>query len=66
MRAVKMKSKDCRRNQTGLFSAALIVAGMVTMGTTQVNRIYHLDRGYENIVGKLRQLGARIQRVEEK
>jgi len=31
-----------------------------------VNRIYHLDRGYERMDEKLRQLGARIQRVEEK
>jgi len=46
-------------------SAALVVAGLVARGTTQVNRIYHLDRGYENIDGKLRQLGARIERVEE-
>jgi UDP-N-acetylglucosamine 1-carboxyvinyltransferase len=47
-------------------SAALVIAGMAAKGATQVNRIYHLDRGYENIDGKLRQLGARIQRVEEK
>jgi UDP-N-acetylglucosamine 1-carboxyvinyltransferase len=47
-------------------SAALVIAGMAAKGTTEVNRIYHLDRGYENIDGKLRHLGARIQRVEEK
>ena len=46
-------------------SAALVLAGLVARGTTQVNRVYHLDRGYENIDGKLRQLGARIERVEE-
>lgn len=46
-------------------SAALVVAGLAARGTTQVNRIYHLDRGYENIDGKLRQLGARVERVEE-
>jgi len=46
-------------------SAALVIAGLAAKGTTQVNRIYHLDRGYENIDGKMRQLGARIQRVEE-
>jgi UDP-N-acetylglucosamine 1-carboxyvinyltransferase len=46
-------------------SAALVVAGLAAKGTTQVNRVYHIDRGYENIDGKLRQLGARIQRVEE-
>lgn len=46
-------------------SAALVIAGLAAKGTTQVNRIYHLDRGYDNMDGKLRSLGARIQRVEE-
>ncbi|NOS71645.1 MAG: UDP-N-acetylglucosamine 1-carboxyvinyltransferase [Verrucomicrobia bacterium] len=46
-------------------SAALVIAGLAAKGTTQVNRIYHLDRGYENMDGKLRALGARIQRVDE-
>ncbi len=46
-------------------SAALVIAGLAARGKTQVNRVYHLDRGYENIDGKLRQLGARIERVEE-
>jgi UDP-N-acetylglucosamine 1-carboxyvinyltransferase len=46
-------------------SAALVIAGLAAKGTTQVNRVYHIDRGYENIDRKLRQLGARIQRVEE-
>ena len=47
-------------------SAALVIAGLAAQGTTQVNRIYHLDRGYEQIDQKLRRLGGRIQRVEEK
>jgi len=46
-------------------SAALIIAGLAARGTTRVNRVYHIDRGYENIDGKLRRLGARIERVEE-
>jgi UDP-N-acetylglucosamine 1-carboxyvinyltransferase len=46
-------------------SAALVIAGLAARGTTQVNRVYHLDRGYENIDVKLRQLGARVERVEE-
>jgi UDP-N-acetylglucosamine 1-carboxyvinyltransferase len=46
-------------------SAALVIAGMAASGSTQVNRIYHLDRGYEKIDEKLRKLGARIKRVEE-
>ncbi|MCS7336775.1 MAG: UDP-N-acetylglucosamine 1-carboxyvinyltransferase [Verrucomicrobiae bacterium] len=45
-------------------SAALVIAGLAAKGTTQVNRIYHIDRGYENIDTKLRRLGARIQRIE--
>lgn len=44
-------------------SAALVIAGLVAKGATQVNRIYHLDRGYEKIDEKLRKLGARIERV---
>ena len=47
-------------------SAALVIAGLAAKGTTQVNRIYHLDRGYERMDEKLRKLGARIQRIEEK
>jgi UDP-N-acetylglucosamine 1-carboxyvinyltransferase len=46
-------------------SAALVIAGMAAQGATQVNRIYHLDRGYEKIDAKLRHLGARIQRIQE-
>ena len=46
-------------------SAALVLAGLAARGTTQVNRVYHIDRGYEDIDGKLRQLGARIERIEE-
>jgi UDP-N-acetylglucosamine 1-carboxyvinyltransferase len=46
-------------------SAALVIAGLSAKGTTQVNRIYHLDRGYEKIDQKLVQLGARIERVSQ-
>src|SRR6266581_467601 len=46
-------------------SAALVLAGLAAKGTTQVNRIYHLDHGYEKMDEKLRQLGASIRRVEE-
>ncbi|HMJ92080.1 MAG TPA: UDP-N-acetylglucosamine 1-carboxyvinyltransferase [Candidatus Acidoferrum sp.] len=45
-------------------SAALVIAGLAAKGATQVNRIYHVDRGYENLDGKLKKLGARIERVE--
>ena len=47
-------------------SAALVIAGLAAKGETQVNCIYHLDRGYERMDEKLQQLGARIQRIEEK
>jgi UDP-N-acetylglucosamine 1-carboxyvinyltransferase len=46
-------------------SAALVIAGLAASGSTQVNRIYHLDRGYEKIDDKLRKLGARVKRVNE-
>jgi len=44
-------------------SAALVLAGLVAHGTTEVNRVYHIDRGYEHIDEKLRKLGAEIERV---
>jgi UDP-N-acetylglucosamine 1-carboxyvinyltransferase len=44
-------------------SASLVVAGLMAQGDTLVDRIYHLDRGYECIEEKLSQLGARIRRV---
>ena len=43
-------------------SASLVIAGLVAKGTTTVERIYHLDRGYERIEEKLSRLGARIRR----
>ena len=46
-------------------SAALVIAGLVAEGETEVNRIYHVDRGYERIDQKLRSLGAKIERVSE-
>ena len=45
-------------------SAALVLAGVAAQGTTTVNRVYHIDRGYERIEERLRALGARIQRVK--
>jgi len=44
-------------------SASLVLAGLVAEGVTEVDRIYHVDRGYERIEEKLEQLGARIKRV---
>ena len=45
-------------------SASLILAGLVAQGSTEVSRIYHLDRGYENIEKKFSALGADIRRVK--
>ena len=45
-------------------SASLILAGLVADGETVIDRIYHLDRGYENIEAKLSALGASIRRVD--
>ena len=44
-------------------SAILVLAGLVAKGTTQIDSIYHLDRGYERIEEKLRMLGADIERI---
>ena len=45
-------------------SASLVLAGLIARGTTTVDRVYHLDRGYEQIEEKLSRLGARIRRVQ--
>jgi UDP-N-acetylglucosamine 1-carboxyvinyltransferase len=45
-------------------SASLVIAGLVAEGETVVDRIYHLDRGYEAMEAKLAALGARIQRIK--
>jgi UDP-N-acetylglucosamine 1-carboxyvinyltransferase len=45
-------------------SASLVLAGLVADGETTIDRIYHLDRGYENIEAKLSALGARIRRID--
>ncbi|MBP0481294.1 UDP-N-acetylglucosamine 1-carboxyvinyltransferase [Sagittula salina] len=45
-------------------SVSLILAGLAAEGETMVNRVYHLDRGYENVEEKLSALGARIERVK--
>ncbi len=44
-------------------SAALVIAGLMAEGRTQVSRVYHLDRGYDRLERKLRRLGAQIRRV---
>ena len=46
-------------------SAALVLAGLVAEGCTEISRIYHLDRGYEHIEEKLSAVGADVKRVKE-
>jgi UDP-N-acetylglucosamine 1-carboxyvinyltransferase len=45
-------------------SASLVIAGLVAQGETVVDRIYHLDRGYDRMEAKLRALGADIERIQ--
>jgi len=46
-------------------SMSLVLAGLAAEGTTEISRIYHLDRGYEDLDRKLASLGARIERIRE-
>ena len=46
-------------------SAALVVAALAAEGKTTIQGLHHLDRGYDNLEGKLRQLGAKLQRVQD-
>lgn len=46
-------------------SASLVVAGLAAKGKTEISRIYHLERGYEDLVGKLQALGARVHKEKE-
>ncbi|MEI6484420.1 MAG: UDP-N-acetylglucosamine 1-carboxyvinyltransferase, partial [Betaproteobacteria bacterium] len=45
-------------------SASLVIGGLVAEGETTVERIYHLDRGYDRMEEKLRSIGADIERVK--
>lgn len=46
-------------------SVSLVLAGLVAEGKTTVHRIYHLDRGYEDIIGKLNGVGAKLERLKD-
>jgi len=46
-------------------SASLVLAGLAASGETLIDRVYHIDRGYENIVRKLGNVGANIERLTE-
>lgn len=58
LKGAKVMSTDLRA------SASLVLAGIAAEGTTEILRIYHLDRGYEKIEEKLKSLGAQIERVK--
>jgi UDP-N-acetylglucosamine 1-carboxyvinyltransferase len=45
--------------------AALVLAGLVAKGKTEISEIYHIERGYDSFMGKLVSLGARITREED-
>jgi UDP-N-acetylglucosamine 1-carboxyvinyltransferase len=60
LKGAKVMSTDLRA------SASLVLAGLIAEGTTEVLRVYHLDRGYQRIEEKLITLGADIKRVESK
>ncbi|HAE39795.1 MAG TPA: UDP-N-acetylglucosamine 1-carboxyvinyltransferase [Candidatus Riflebacteria bacterium] len=45
--------------------AAMVLAGLVAEGRTEISQVFHIDRGYEDLVGRVRKLGARIDRVED-
>jgi UDP-N-acetylglucosamine 1-carboxyvinyltransferase len=53
----KLTSPDLR---AGL---AMIISGLIAKGTTEIDNIYQIDRGYEDIDGRLRALGANIKRI---
>ena len=56
-KAAELMSSDLRA------SVALVLAALVAKGTSIINRIYHLDRGYENIENKLKKVGVKIRRI---
>jgi UDP-N-acetylglucosamine 1-carboxyvinyltransferase len=60
LKGAKVMATDLRA------SACLVLAGLVAQGNTEIDRVYHLDRGYEQLEKKLRALGADIRRVKAK
>ena len=60
------KLKGARVMATDLrASASLVLAGLAAEGTTEISRIYHLERGYEDMAGKLQKLGAEVKKEKE-
>ena len=59
LHGAKVRATDLRAG------AAMVLAGLAATGTTEVSEIYHIERGYENFVGKFKALGADIMKIEE-
>ena len=59
LRGSTVRAKDLRAG------AALVIAGLTAEGTTRVENIHYVERGYERLIEKLTGLGANIRRVEE-
>ena len=60
------KLKGARVRATDLRAgAAMVLAGLVASGTTEISEIYHIERGYEDFVGKFKGLGADIMKIEQ-
>lgn len=58
LRGVSVSSLDIRAG------AAMVLAALIARGTTEINNVVYIDRGYENLEGKLKKLGAKIKRIE--
>jgi UDP-N-acetylglucosamine 1-carboxyvinyltransferase len=59
MTGAKVQASDLRA------SASLVLAGLAASGETTIDRVYHIDRGYEKIEEKLRAVGAQIERFRD-
>lgn len=59
LHGAEVKATDLRAG------AALIIAGLAAEGDTHITELHHLERGYEDLIGKFRQLGGRIQRIDQ-
>ncbi len=59
LKGAKVRATDLRAG------AAMVLAGLAATGTTEISEIFHIERGYENLVGKLKALGADIMKIDD-
>ena len=59
LKGAKVEATDLR------CGAALLIAGLIADGITEISNVYHIDRGYNDFVGKMKSLGANIERIED-